>query len=111
MRSVLEDPEAETVSDDGVRHEQVEDASYSARRHLNNGSGDAQAKAFELALTPTIMGFFGFWLDRWLGTSPLFLVGLVVLTVGYLMWKFFLHYDAEMKAHEAKLFRPPGPRR
>ena len=81
------------------------------RQQLNNGSGDAQAKAFELALTPTIMGFAGYWLDRWLGTSPVFLLLLVLSTVTYLMWKFFVRYDAEMRAHEAELFKPPGPSR
>lgn len=99
------------MTDDGVRQREPIGATDEARRHLNNGSGDAQAKAFELALTPTIMGFIGFWIDRWLGTSPAFLVGLVVLTVAYLMWKFFIGYDAEMRAHEAKLFKPAGPQR
>lgn len=98
------------MTHDGVRHEEATKAKwYEARRALNNGSGDAQARAFELALTPAAMGFLGYWIDRWVGTSPLFLIVLVVFTMSYLMWKFFVRYDAEMREHEAKLFKPPGP--
>ena len=43
-----------------------------ARRELNNGFGEALAKAFELAVTPAIFAFLGHLLDRRLGTSPLF---------------------------------------
>jgi F0F1-type ATP synthase assembly protein I len=99
------------VTDDGVRHSQPIGATDEDRRALNNGSGDAQARAFELALTPAIMGFFGYWLDRWLGTTPVFLVGLVLVTAVYLGWKFYVRYDEEMRAHEAKLFKPAGQRR
>ena len=103
------------MTDKGVEHEprnpKLTDAFLRERQELNNGGGDAQARAFELALTPAIMGFFGYWLDRWLGTSPAFLVGLVLVTMAYLMWKFFVRYDAEMRAHEDRLFKPPAPPR
>jgi F0F1-type ATP synthase assembly protein I len=100
------------VTDEGVRHEQARTAKwYEARRALNNGSGDAQARAFELALTPAIMGFVGFWIDKWLGTTPLFLIAFVLFTVSYLGWKFYVRYDAEMREHEAQLFGTKGNRR
>ena len=100
------------MTDESSEHERrnpkLTQAFLVERQELNNGAGAAQSKAFELALTPAIMGFVGYWIDRWLGTSPAFLVGLVIITVAYLMWKFFVAYDAEMRAHEAKLFKPPG---
>ncbi|MGH9137420.1 MAG: AtpZ/AtpI family protein [Acidimicrobiales bacterium] len=80
------------------------------RRDLNNGFGNALAKAFELALTPAIFAFFGWLLDRWLGTTPLFLVVLFLFTTGYTSWRMFSGYDAKMRAEEAKVLgRNPEP--
>jgi F0F1-type ATP synthase assembly protein I len=77
------------------------------RRELNNGFGDSMARAFELALTPTIFGFLGYLLDGWLGTRPLFMVSFFLFVVVYLMWKMFRGYDAQMRVQESKL---PGHR-
>ncbi len=74
-----------------------------ARRDLNNGFGDALAKAFELAATPALFGLFGWLLDRGLGTAPLLLVAFIVIVFVYEVWKLFLHYGAAMDAQEAKL--------
>lgn len=71
------------------------------RRELNNGFGEALSRAFELAATPAIFAGLGWLLDRWLGTSPLFLIILflfAVAGVGYMTW---FKYEAEMKEHEA----------
>lgn len=65
------------------------------------------ARAFELALTPTIFGFLGYLLDGWLGTRPLFMVSFFLFVVVYLMWKMFRGYDAQMRVQESKL---PGHR-
>src|SRR4029450_11093471 len=49
------------------------------KQEMNRGFGDALATAFELALTPVIMGLIGWQLDRWLRTRaglPLVPVGL-----------------------------------
>ena len=74
-----------------------------ARRELNNGFGDAMSRAVELSLTPAIMGFLGSLLDRWLGTWPVFAIALFVLTLVYVIWKMFMQYSADMRAHEANL--------
>ena len=76
------------------------------RRQLNNGAGEALARAFELALTPTMMAGFGWLLDRWLGTGPWLFIFLFVFTFSYLMWKYAKGYDAEMREHERKMFAP-----
>jgi F0F1-type ATP synthase assembly protein I len=73
------------------------------RRELNNGFGNALARAVELTVSPVIFGFLGYLLDRWLGTRPLFMIFLFAFTISYLFWKQYVHYDAEMKAHEHKL--------
>ena len=75
----------------------------SARRELNRGAGDALSSAFALAVTPALFGFIGWRLDVWLGTTPLLLLFLFLLTVGYEIWKLFVRYDAQMRDHEAQL--------
>ena len=75
-----------------------------ARRELNQGFGDSLARAFELVLTPVIMGAIGWLIDARLGTKPLVALLLFVFTIGYLFWKLFMRYDATMKAKEAELF-------
>jgi F0F1-type ATP synthase assembly protein I len=73
------------------------------RRELNNGFGNALARAVELTLSPVIFGFLGFLLDKRLGTRPVFMLFLFAFTIGYLFWKQYVHYDAEMKEHERNL--------
>jgi F0F1-type ATP synthase assembly protein I len=80
-----------------------DEASLRARQELNNGFGDTLAVAFELALTPAIFAFLGWRLDLWLGTTPLFLLVLFLLVMGYEIWKLFTRYDTRMRAHEQEL--------
>ena len=80
-----------------------DEASLRARQELNNGFGDTLAVAFELALTPAIFAFLGWRLDLWLGTTPLFLLVLFLLVMGYEIWKLFSRYDTRMRAHEQEL--------
>jgi len=61
------------------------------------------ARAVEITLTPAIMGGLGYLLDRWLGTGPVFFLILFVFTIGYVVWKMFVRYDAEMRRHEANI--------
>lgn len=81
------------------------DAGLRARRDLTNGAGDALAVAFEMALTPALFAFLGWRLDEWLGTTPVFLLGLFLFVAGYETWKFFTRYDARMRAEEQSLRR------
>jgi len=73
------------------------------RRELSRGSGEALTRAFELTLTPVIFGFFGWLLDRWLGTRPLFMFLLFALVLGYEVWKQYVAYGAEMERHQQRL--------
>jgi hypothetical protein len=61
------------------------------------------ARAFELAVTPTIFGFFGFLLDRWLGTAPFLMLFLGIFTAVYVAWRMLQGYDVAMQEHEARL--------
>lgn len=82
----------------------------SAKRELNNGFGNALTAAVELAVTPALFALMGWQIDRWLGTSPVFLLFLFVFTVGYVSWRQLTTYDAKMRRHENDLLGP-GTRR
>jgi F0F1-type ATP synthase assembly protein I len=73
------------------------------RRDLYNGFGDGLARAFELVVTPAVFGFFGWLLDRWIGTTPIFTLCLTLFTLCYMGLKMWWAYDAAMKGHEHKL--------
>lgn len=63
-------------------------------------SGDALAAAFELVATPALFAFFGWKIDGWLGTSPLFILVLTIFTASYSIYRLMAQYDREMAAHE-----------
>lgn len=68
---------------------------------LYNGAGEGLSRAFELALTPAIIGGFGFLLDRWLGLTPVFTIIFFLVAMGGVMARMYYGYDAKMKAHDA----------
>jgi len=72
----------------------------SQRRELNKGLGDGFGRPFELILGPMLFGFLGYRLDLWLGTTPVFLVALVLFAVVGVGVKFYFEYTAEMAQHE-----------
>ena len=73
-----------------------------AQRQINRGYDDGLARAIEFVLTPLVLGAIGFGLDGWLGTRPLFTIGLGVLGVVGIFVKMWLGYDREMRSHEAE---------
>ena len=81
----------------------------SAKRELNNGFGNALNSAVELAVTPALMSLLGWQIDRWLGTSPLFLI--VLFTFTYVVWRQFVVYDATMTRKEQDLLGPKTDRK
>jgi F0F1-type ATP synthase assembly protein I len=83
----------------------------STKRELNNGFGNALNSAVELAVTPAILALIGWQIDRWLGTSPLFLLVLFTFTIGYVAWKQFSAYDATMSRQEQELLGKPTDRK
>lgn len=75
--------------------------SVNDKRDMNNGFGDAMSRAVEFVLTPLVFGALGFLLDRWLGTTPLFAVGLALLAVVGMFLRVWYGYDLEMRRHES----------
>ncbi len=72
------------------------------RRDLYNGFGDGLARAFEFAATPAVFGFFGWLIDRALGTSPVFMIVLAAVCVVGMFIRMWYAYDADMRRHEAR---------
>jgi F0F1-type ATP synthase assembly protein I len=84
----------------------------SQRRELNKGFGDGLQQAFELVVTPAIFGVLGYLLDRWVGTTPVFTIVFTLFVLGYMAWKLYATYMAQMAAmDEGKPWkRPSAPR-
>ena len=63
---------------------------------------DKIGKGIDVALVTLAFLGIGYVLDRWLGTKPLFMVGLVVLGLVGEFLRFWYDYDARMKVLEAQ---------
>lgn len=78
-----------------------------------NNYGDGLSIAFELVATPTIFGFLGFLLDRWVGTTPLFVIGFSLVAcctvLSLTMWRYH-HEMARADAERRAARTAAGPR-
>lgn len=83
-------------------------ADLTPKQELSRGFGDALSSAFELTITPLVMGLIGYGLDRWLGTLPVFTAFWFFFTLGYEIWKLRKRYELQMLEHEGNV---PGMRR
>ena len=70
-------------------------------QELYNGAGEGMSRAFELALTPAIIGGFGYLLDRWLGLLPVLTIVFFLVAMAGLMARMYFAYDAQMKVHDS----------
>jgi F0F1-type ATP synthase assembly protein I len=69
-------------------------------RQLNQAFGEALARAFEFSSTVAIFCLIGFAIDRWLGTTPVFMITLfVVVLIGQTI-RLWYSYGAAMRVHE-----------
>ena len=69
---------------------------------INRGTDDRLGKSIDVALVTLAFLGIGYLLDRWLGTKPLFMVGLVVVGLIGEFLRFWYDYDARMKVLEAQ---------
>ena len=76
-------------------------AAVAPQADLYNGAGEGMNRAFELALTPAIIGGLGHLLDRWLGLLPVFTIVFFLIGMAGVIARMWYGYDARMKAHEA----------
>ncbi len=85
-----------------------------SRGEVNRGLDDGLSKAFELALTPAVLGVIGWLVDQRLELTPLFTLVAFFLGVIGTSLSLWYRYDAamvsqEVAAAEARAAR--GPRR
>jgi F0F1-type ATP synthase assembly protein I len=69
---------------------------------INKGTDDKIGKGIDVALVTLVFLGLGYALDRWLGTKPLFTIGLVMLALIGEFLRFWYDYDARMKVLEAQ---------
>jgi F0F1-type ATP synthase assembly protein I len=69
-------------------------------RELSNGMHRSTG-SFELVLGPVLMGLIGLLLDRWLDTTPLFIILLAVLGFAGAAVNLYYGYRNQMNEHEA----------
>ena len=94
----------------------VQDSPARDRRELQRGLDDGLSKAFELALTPAVLGVAGWLVDRQLEVTPLFTLIAFFLGVIGTSLSLWYRYDATMRVQEqaasqARAARPPRARR
>lgn len=65
-------------------------------------SDQTLGKGMDFALVVLVFLGIGYGLDRWLGTRPGFMIGLVIFAVVGQFIKMFYDYKAAMEAHEAE---------
>jgi hypothetical protein len=76
-------------------------AAVAPQGELYNGAGEGLSRAFELAVTPAILGGFGYLIDRWLGLIPVLTIIFFLVGVFGVAARMYYGYDARMKEHEA----------
>ena len=65
-------------------------------------SGETLGRGMDFALVVLVFLGIGYGLDRWLGTRPWFMIGLVVFAVVGQFIKMYYDYTAAMEQHEAE---------
>jgi F0F1-type ATP synthase assembly protein I len=77
-------------------------AAVAPQNDVYNGAGEGMSRAFELALTPAIIGGFGYLLDRWLGVLPVFTIIFFLVAICGVMARMYYAYVARMAEHDAE---------
>ena len=65
-------------------------------RSVRESFGDALSAGFELVMTPAIFAFFGWLIDRQVGTWPVFTLVLGSIVLVYEVWKLVHWYTDEL---------------
>jgi hypothetical protein len=87
-------------------------AGTGARKGGRSPSDDAIGGGMEIALMVPIFLVLGWLLDRWLGTTPIFMIVMVVLGLIGVFCRLRYSYEAKMREHEeARLAQRAAERR
>ena len=69
--------------------------------YLYRSFGDGYTRAFELAVTPTVFGFMGYGLDRWLGIVPVLTLIFALVAFLTLLYRTWYAYVEKMRVLES----------
>ena len=72
---------------------------------------DNVGRGMDLALVTLVFLGLGYGLDRWLATEPLFMIGLVTLSLVGQFARMWYDYDARMTRHEQERISVAHPHR
>ena len=78
-------------------------AKWSQQGAGSNALADGFSKAVEFVATPVICGTGGFFLDRWLGTAPIFMAVLFFWALAVTVAMTIRDYNARMRAEDDRL--------
>ena len=73
-----------------------------APKSLASGSSDSLGRGMDMALTLAVFLALGWLLDSWLGTTPLFMIVLTVVSAAGQFLRMKYTYDAQMERLEAE---------
>lgn len=73
------------------------------------GYADTLGHGIELTLTLVVFGAIGWFIDRWIGTSPAFTIAFAILGFIGISLKLWFGYDREMRGHENGAIWNRGP--
>ena len=65
-------------------------------------NGQTLGRGMDFALVVLVFLGIGYGIDRWLGTRPWFMIGLVIFAVVGQFIKMYYEYTAAMEQHEAE---------
>ena len=82
---------------------QASDQERANNQARGTASGDALSMAFEMVATPALFAFFGYLLDRAVGTAPLFILVFSIVVLTYVVWRTFKTYERRMKKFERRV--------
>ena len=74
------------------------EADQSAREQ--QGYGDALTQALTLVVGPVLFGFVGWLVDRWLGTSPVFMLAFGLFGLAGAVITSYFEFAERMRRHD-----------
>ena len=74
------------------------------RREMYRGFSDTLARSVEMVGTPFVFGTLGYFLDRWLGLSPVLLIVFSAFGLVGMALRTYYAYEHQMREEEARLF-------
>lgn len=79
------------------------------RTNVRVNPRDSVGQGLDAVITLVVFLAAGFFLDRWLGTLPWFMIGLTIVAAVGVFYKLKLGYEARMDQHDQERLAKRGP--